>query len=83
MKPEKYETKLEQTAQDTIEKYMADGLTLKEALDKWEKITYTVLPCQIKDLVRRDDGNTKVNQVSGQHLNISQGGKDLGLYCRW
>ena len=54
MEPEQYETKLEQSAQDTIEKYMADGLSKKEAVDRWEKITYTVLPDQIKDLVRRD-----------------------------
>ena len=53
MKPEVYET--EQTAQDTIEKYIADGLSKKEAVDKWEKQVYSKLPDQIRDLIK--EGN--------------------------
>ena len=54
MRPEAYETKLEQTAQDTIEKWMRDGLSLERAVDKWQSICHTVLPDHIKDLIKEN-----------------------------
>ena len=44
---------LELTAQDTIEKWMRDGLTKEESIARWEKITYTKLPEIIKSLIKR------------------------------
>lgn len=52
MKPEAYDIKLELTAMDTIEKYIADGLSEKDAVDKWERRVYTRLPDQIRDLIK-------------------------------
>ena len=40
------------TAQATIEKWMADGDTKEEAIDRWQQITYTRLPEIIKNLIK-------------------------------
>ena len=45
-------TEYPDNAVSTIEKWMKDGLTLNEAVDKWQSITYTVLPDQIRDLIK-------------------------------
>ena len=45
-------TDSELTAENTIEKWMVDGLTKAEAIDQWEKITYTPLTDRIKNLIK-------------------------------
>ena len=45
-------TDSEKTAQATIEKWMADGDTKEEAIDRWQQITYTRLPEIIKNLIK-------------------------------
>ena len=42
----------ELTAQNTIEKWVADGLTKQEAIKRWEQITYTPLPEILKSLIK-------------------------------
>ena len=45
-------TDSELTAQNTIEKWISDGLTKQEAIDRWEKITYTKLPDLLKNTIK-------------------------------
>ena len=42
----------ELTAQNTIKKWMEDGLSKKESIKRWEEITYTKLPEIIKNTIK-------------------------------
>ena len=44
----------ELTAQKTIERWIAYGLTKKESIKRWEQMTYTPLPEIIKNLIKEE-----------------------------
>ena len=41
-------------ATDTIKKWMEDGLSKKEAIKRWEEITFHKLPEIIKSLIKEE-----------------------------
>lgn len=44
----------ELTAQNTIEKWISDGLTKEEAIKRWEQITFHKLPEILKSLIKEE-----------------------------